>query len=316
MATEYGSQNTIVGFKEEVSMGTFIAPVAADYDIEFFDVSWPETDPGMSSIGKPANGTLHEGKMKSGAFKESFSGKTALTHSGVHTTAPKIGKVLKSAGLIQSGGGASPIVYTFDGSMPCNTLSAVVSEMNCGSSPVSIDKKVRGIQSSLVIAAAGTGKEFTCEYKFTGAYEDEVDNASPIKTILAPNTITEKFLGTVFTIGSQAFIALSMSLDLANTVSLVSDPVSKKGYKKGKITGKACKLALSVYKMDVLTSGLPLALSDDTAFTSIKFVGKYYTIEILDANLSNRKDGNADGLVSEELEFQVRSFTITANSII
>jgi len=316
MATEYGTQNRIVAFKAEGTAGTYNAPLAADHNIEIYDVATPEIDYGMANLGNPANGSLHEGQMRSGQYKVTFSGKAPLTHSGDATVEPTIGKLLVSAGLIKSGGGADPVVYTFDGSMPCGGISAIVSDMNCGSTPAAVQRKVRGIQSNLVISAGGIGQEVGCEFTFSGAFEEESDNAAPIKVLQDLDELREKFLETVFTVDGQAYIPLSFSLDLGNAVSFIGDPNKEGGVLKARITGKAAKLTVPVYKIDLATSGFPADMVADSVFSSVKFAGKYYDLEITDANLSSRKDGDAEGIVSEELEFQVRGFTLTAKAIV
>jgi hypothetical protein len=313
--TEYGTQNRIVGFKAESTAGTYAAPLAADFNIEAFDITTPEIDYSMANLGKPANGTLFEGQMRSGQYKVTMTAKTALTHSGDATDAPAVGKLLESAGLIKSGGTTVPVVYTYDGSMPCNGLSAVVSDMNCGSAAVSVDRKVRGIQSNLVISAGGIGQEVALEFSMSGGFEDEADNAAPIKALQGLDELREKFLETVFTIDGQAYIPLSFSLDLGNSVSFIGDPNKEGGVLKSRITGKAGKLTVPVYKIDLATSGLPASILTDETFSAVKFAMKYYDLEITDANLSARKDGDAEGIVSEELEFQVRGFTLTAKAV-
>jgi hypothetical protein len=315
MATEYGTQNRIVGFKAESTAGTYNAPLAADFNIEAFDITTPEIDYSMANLGKPANGTLFEGQMRSGQYKVSLTAKTALTHSGDETVVPAVGKLLESAGLVKSGGTTVPIVYTYDGSMPCNGLSAIVSDMNCGSSAVSVDRKVRGIQSNLVISAGGIGQEVALEFSMSGGFEDEVDNAAPIKALQGLDELREKFLETVFTVDGQAYIPLSFSLDLGNTVSFIGDPNKEGGVNKARITAKAGKLTVPVYKIDLATSGLPTSILTDEKFSAVKFAMKYYDLEITDANLSGRKDGDGEGTVTEELEFQVRGFTLTAKAI-
>ena len=216
MAGQFITQNRIVGFKAESTAGTYNAPTATDFDIEMFELSGVEFDYHYNRQGKPAKGNLTQAQSKSGMITATFSGKTRLQYTGDETVRPTQAKLWNVVGLSEAGGdGVSQAVYTYDGTAPCDTVSAIVSDLNCGSSPVYIDNKVRGIQAEMVINAPGIGQEITCDYTFSGAYEGEADGASPIKALQGLDTgASEKLLGTTFTVDGQAFIINSFTVEI------------------------------------------------------------------------------------------------------
>ena len=123
----------------------------------------------------------------------------------------------------------------------------------------------------------------------------------------------EKLLGYTFTVGGQAFTLHNFTITLGNTVSQVPDPSKSGGVFQYKITATDCKLACQVQKIDLTTSTLPSDIIADTVFNPISLSSStgHWDISITVANLVSRKDADAEGLVAEDLEFEVRAFTLT-----
>lgn len=312
MAEQFLTGNRIVGFKAETTAGTFNAPLAADFNIEMYELAPAEWDYHFNKQGKPANGNLTTAQSVSGMISAGFTGKTKLLYTGDENTAPTQAKLWNICGLVESGGTTVPVVYTYSGQAPCSAVSAIVSDLNCGSSPDGIDKKIRGIQANVSFNAPGVGQEITCDYTFTGAYETEVDNASSIKVLTGLDTgASEKLLGTVFSFGGVSYKLHSFTLDLGNTVSMVPDPAKSGGIFQYKVTGTEAKLTCQVQKIDLTTSTLNADTIADTVFNPIAITGTHWDFSITDANIVSRKDGDAEGIVTEELEFEVRAFTLT-----
>lgn len=308
---QFLTQNRIVGFIAEPTAGTFEAPLAANFDVEMFDLTPIEWDYGFNRQGVPANGNLTQAQSKSGMIKGTFSGKTRLQYSGDQAVAPKQAKLWSIAGLQESGVGVQTI-YTYAGIAPCNAVSAIVSDIECGSTPGAIDNKGRGIQAEMVINAPGVGQEVTCDYTFNCAYETEVDNAAPIRTLTGIDTgACAKLLNTTFSFGGNTYILHSFSLALGNTVSMIPDPSKTGGVFQYKITATDAKLTCQVQKIDIATSGIPADTIADTVFNPILISMANWDISITDANLLNPKDADAEGVLAQDLEFEVRAFTLT-----
>ena len=308
---EYGTQNRIVGFNAEGTSGTYDAPIAADFDVTMYELSALEWDYGMNRQGKPATGDLTNAQSKSGIISGTFTGKTTLDYTGAQGTAPNQGKLFIAAGLVESGA-ATQIVYTYNGTQPCGTLSAIVSDLDCGAAPVSIDKMARGIAPNLVFNFPAPGQEVTCDWTFSAAYGGETDNAAPIKVLTGLDTgASEKLDSPSFSFGDVTYILQSASLDMGNSVTMIKDPDKLGNIFKYKVTGSDPKFTCSVIKQDVATSTIPTDIIGDTVFNPINISGAHWTFSITDANLISAKDGDAEGTVSEELEFEVRAFTLT-----
>jgi len=313
MADGYLTGNRIIGLKKETTPGTYNAPLAADFNIEFFELAPAEWDYHFNRQGKPASGNLAQAQSKSGMISAGFTGKTLLEYTGDQAVSPAQAKLWEACGLVESGVGTQT-VYTYDGTAPCSALSALVTDLNCGAAPSGIDKKIRGVQADVVFNFPDVGQEITCDYTFAGAYEDEVDNASSIKVLTGVDTGgAEKLLDRVFTFGGNTYRLYSGSLALGNTVSMRKDPNATGGIFKYGVTGTDCKLTAVVEKIDVATSGLNQDVIDDTVFNPINLTtaNGHWDFAITDANLVARKDGDAEGYVTEELEFEVRAFTLT-----
>ena len=307
----YGTQNRIVGFINEGTTGTYTPVTAASFNIEFFELSVIEWDYHFSKKGKPANGNLTTAASKSGMITGGFTGKTELINSGVAGVAPNQGILFKIVGLVESIITDTSVTYAYDGSMPCETVSCLGNDMTCGTTPTAIEKKGRGIQGNLKIGAANVGEEVICEYTFSAAYESEADGAAPIRALQGLDAgVAPKLAQGGFVIGTTPFILQSFGLDLGNSVTLRKDPSKNGGVYQYQVTGTECKLTVGVEKQAITTSGLVADTIADTTFNPITIPLGDWTLTITDANISSRKDGESEGLISEELEFEVRAFTL------
>ena len=318
MAGQFTAGNRIAGFKDEgATPGVYSAPLAADFDIVGHDVGSLSFDRNGSRIGKPAIGNLNEAQTLSGMINGSFSFSTYLQHTGAHDTPSKLKKLLEAAGLAESADAITgEKLYSYTGAQPCKTLSCIVSEINCGTSPASIDAKGRGCVPNLTIEAPGVGEAIKLTFEISAAYEDEVDNATPIKAITSPDDgEIEKLLGTVFTIGGQGFIIHSCTLSMNPTVTAIPDPSKEGGIAQHKITAFDPVLNAQVQMVDLATSDLVDASIDDSVFTEITLAGKYWDIEITDGNIRNIPKGDADGILTNDLEIEIRAFRLRQKDI-
>ena len=317
MSGEFTAGNRIAGFKVETSPGTYEAPIAADYNIIGHDVDSLSFDRNASRLGKPAIGNLNQQQSLSGMLTGSFNFQTHLTHSGDHTVSPALKKLLEASGLFEKTDGISGEKYfEYDGTQPCGSLSAIVSEINCGTTPNAIDTKGRGCVPNLTIEGSGVGEQISLSFEISAAYEDEVDNAAPIKAITgADDGDVEKLLGTVFTIGGQAFVIHNYTLTMNAEVSPIPDPSKNGGVARYKITGFDPILSAQVQMLDIATSDLVDSSIDDTKFTEITLTGKYWDIEITDGNIRAMPKGDADGILTNELEIEVRAFKLRQKDI-
>lgn len=318
MATHFTVGNRIFAVKEESTAGTFETPVASDYNIVGFDVEALNFEKNGTRLGKPASGNLNQTRTRSGKITGSTTIKTALHHSGDESVKPNIDKLLKASGLTQDATVLGNIRYTYDGTQPCSTLSLVVTELNCGSAPSGVTAKGRGCVPALTIEAPGVGEQFALSFEMSAAYEGEEDVASPIKALTGvdDDVYTEKLLNSVFTIGGQAFVMHNATLSLNPTISPVDDPDKPGGVLFYRITGFDPVLTASVQMLDLETSDLPDNVIDDVIISSITIAGKYYDFEIIDGNIRNAPKGEAEGIVTNELEIEVRKFTMTQKDIV
>jgi len=311
---EYGTQNSILGIKAEAVAGTFLAPTAPDFDIVFYELGMLEWDNNFNRQGKPADGSGNQAQSHSAKTTGSFAGKTILLYSGDETVAPAVGKVLIAGGLYETGGATVPIVYNYDGTLPCGTLSGIRSDLTCGTSPSSIDKKARGMVPDLVFTWGGVGQEVTIDCAFSCGWGGETDNAGPIKVVTSPDGAGEKLEDPLFTYGGVTYRISKATLALGATIAMVEDPddfANKRGVHKYKITSFDPKFTVTVEKVDLATANNVSDAQADTVFNPITLTGQHWDLEITDANLLNPKDEDGEGTLMETNEFEVRAFTLT-----
>ncbi len=311
----YITGNNIIGLKEEASFGTYVDPVAGtDFNICMKELGTPEINYNYNRSGNCANGNIMPSQTKSGKASFQVTGQTHLQYSGDETVAPKNGLLFRSAGFVESGGDALPIVYTYDGSVvPDIGLSLIMSIIKRGSSPASIDVTAAGIQSNMVISAGGVGEEVVCEHTLQGAFVGEVDNADPVKTLSGTDTgVTSKFLGGNLTMGSVTYVIQSFSLDLGNSIAMVNDPGSNKGLLGQQVTAADPTFTFSAQKLPLSTTDQITDVENDTVFTDLSLTLGNWTLTIPDGNFKSKPtDSDLEGIVGQDFEIEAREIVLT-----
>lgn len=309
MAGQFTSTNRIVAVKEETSPGVFQEMAQADYKIEFLDAETMDFDFNPERPGKVARGDMAEGQSFS-TFRQltGYTLNTLWRHDGLENTFPTIDPLLKAAGLIGEvvGGKAR---YSFKGIQPCKTFSIQSTELNCGETPDGIMTQARGCVPNLVISADGIGQQVKLGFEVVGAYENELDVANPIRTLEGYATgATEKLMNTTFQIGATPFILHSYNLNLNNNTVIVPDPSKPGCIYQGKVVGADPVLTATVQMIDLATSGLDDALAGDLVFDNITINGLGWDIVITEGNIRNLTKGDADNIMTQELEIELRRF--------
>ena len=311
---QFTGANRIVGVKEESVFGTYCAPTADDYDIELYDAAALSFARNPVRLGKPAVGNLMQGRSKTGKIDMTgYSLKCALKHSGDPTVTPKLDKFFRAAGLWPTRGEDNRIVYVYDGTQPCQTLSIDVTEFNCGKNPDAITRKGRGAVANMVITGSGVGELIDATFELSMAYEDEVDNPGAVKVLAAQDGgQPEKLLGVTFSINGKFYCLHSYTLNLNNEIAEVPDPSKPGGIYQHKVVGSDPTLTCSVQQLTLANSGLlELVRNDlDTDAERVVIKGRAFDIIIDLANIRNQTTGDAAGINTDELEIEIRSLKI------
>lgn len=318
MAGEYSDGNRIVAVVEEDVAGTFKAPAAGDYNISFFDAGSLSFDKGVARMGKPARGNLNQSQSKSGLITSTgYSLKTELKHAGDKTQTPALDKLFRNAGLkkvIEDGTG--DISYKYDGTQPCTGLSLIVSELNCGSTPEAVVSKGRGGACNMVITGAGVGQQVDATFELSVAYEVEEDDSAPVKALTGEDTgDVEKLLNTTFTLDGSVYILHNYSLNLNNAVNSVIGSEESSGVIKYKVQESDAVLTASVQMLSLDESMLPDLVIDDTLLNNGVISGKWFDIILEDYNIRTDTKGSADGIITNELELEIREFSLVLKDV-
>ena len=318
MAGEFSNGNRIVAVVEEDTAGTFKDPQASDYNISFYDAGSMSFDKGVTRMGKPAQGNLGQAQSLSGLITATgVSLKAELKHSGDKAVTPALDKLFRNAGLkkvVEAVTGN--ISYKYDGTQPCTALSVVSSEINCGSSPSAVISKGRGGAVNMTINGTGVGAQVDVTFELSCAYEGEVDSSSPIKALTGEDAgDVEKLLNTTFTLDGTTYILHNYSLNMNNTVNQVVDSSKNGGVLKYKVQESDPVLTASVQMVDLASSGLPDLVIDDDKLTDGVIAGKYFDIVMTDYNVRTDTKGDAEGIITNELEIEIRAFELVLKEV-
>jgi len=314
MGGQFTGANRIIGVKAETVPGTYNAPQASDYDIEFYDAAALSFNRNPVTLGKPAVGNLMKGRSKTGKVEMTgYSLKCALKHSGNPVIVPKLDKMFLAVGLWRSIGPNGEVVYMYDGTQPCQTLSIDVSEFNCGRNPDVITRKGRGAVANMTITGSGVGELLEATFELSMAREAELDNPGAVKILAGQDGgQPEKLLGVAFTLNGKAYCLHNFTLSLNNEISEVPDPSKSGGIYQFKVVGSDPVLNATVQQLTLSESELMDIIEKDldTDAETIVIAGRGFDIVIDKANLRNQTTGDAGGINTDDLEFEVRGFKI------
>jgi len=314
MGGQFTGANRVAAVVSETTAGTYKAPQPSDYDIEFYDVSALSFERNPVRLGKPAVGNLMQGRSKVGKMSATgYALKCALKHSGNATQVPKLDKLFLAAGMWRQIGPSGEVVYFYDGTQPCQTLSVDVTEFNCGRNPDAIAARGRGAVANMVINGSGVGELLDVTFELSMAYETEEDAVTYTKVLTGQDGgQPEKLLGVVFTINDVPYCLHNFTLNMNNEIAEVADPSKSGGLYQYKVVGSDPTLTASVQQLTLSESQLMTLLANDldTDAEEVVISGRGFDILIDKANIRNLSIGDASGINTNELEIEVRSFKL------
>lgn len=305
----------------EGTEGTFETPLAADMK---FPLDFEPVSPELNTVEgvKDALGSFTQPRQ----FPGQITGTTTLMSSlmKVDDTTVATGD-FEIAPLFRMSGwsvdswddsGTSRVSLLWDGNATCETASARLINVGCGTATQGYGYDVRGMRGSIELNAESTGSEIKVNVPATCAIELESRTHSVIATDYindAATRATELFLGS-FTFDGVATPIESLSIAMNNTQKAKKDPAGKYGV----------SYVTSTNYEPTMTITCPVGSETDAwwgnatsgkVITTATYVGTYFDIIISNLSIKSHGQEDAEGEVSLTQELSFESIRINAKNV-
>ena len=300
-----------IAMKAEVTPGTYIDPLAADFDIRFRDIGFDTTIAMDNENAKYATGDHGEDESIAGAQMGTVTASVNVAYSSSALQEPKWWKAAKACGcdVVTYAGTGLGLVRRMD--KDCTTYSIAVYDKELGDAPVTTITKFAGCTGNMVIGAAGVGAPLTAAFTFTGKLVDVVDGSAIALT--SPNTtVAETYINSATDIfgsatsGAAAPRVGSFSFDLGNEVVPVFDQSDATGYDKFVIASTRPRLSINLLGRKQNSPPLGNWLSDIISESSGPVILPTANMELklLDTQLITHAPAERDGMVAWDHTFK------------
>lgn len=272
--------------KEEVTNGTYNAPIGADFDVitkTLADVAW---DDGHDNGVDQADGTFIMSKSESGQKSGSVQFACDMKWSGDALTAPKWwNRYLKFCGFSITTG-ATPAVAEYDGTPTCKTTSLLIPYWQCDGTGTA--DRLAGAYGAVEIGADAVGATIRPSFTFTGKNAGGVSLASGEKLtpVGVDTTDCEKWIGSTFTLGGYAYKVWSWNLSIQGDVQMLVDPSDDTGIAYAHMVGANPQLSMTVTREPIATVDPRSDVMSDTVYSGVTFGLKHFDIECTSAQLT------------------------------
>lgn len=158
-----------------------------------------------------------------------FTFDVELKGSGTAGTAPRLGRLLRACGLQETVVAVTSVTYTPDSDLDAH--DSITIGYRDGDN-YRIAKGCRGTFSINMTAR----KTAIISFQFKGHVSAETETSAP--TASAESTRPPAFIGASFAMGGTAYPITALTLDVANTVSVVDDPNQTDGFGEVRVTAR------------------------------------------------------------------------------
>ena len=288
----------VLAVKHETTIGTPIATTATDAAFNAYDV---EIQAANEFLPRPAQASMSMLPGVIGLRSGTVTFKTELFGNGAAGSPGWADTLLPACGFIEATDTFSPLSAppsTTPGTGVNHTVTIAVYENG-------VRKSISGAMGSFKLNFE-SGKIATIEWSFTGKWEAPTDAA-----ILAPTypTISPlRFAAATLTIGGAApGCVQSLSVDVANTVTLRECATKASGYESALITDRSIKGTWNPESRLVATEdvfGLWIAGTEEAFSLSLTDGTDTITIAAPKAQRVNVQEGDRNGIQTDEIEWQ------------
>lgn len=232
----------IMALKLESTSGTAIAVADADFDNRLFDIQVDaEIEYWMNEFASGRH-SMAGGVM--GKKKVSIQCKAAMNLAAAADTAPKLGKLFKVCGALETINTSTSVVYTPSAVKDeGNSITATIKIVFVATSGNALILTAKGCMGNCVISMDDLGKPLVAAFTFVGAFVSIADGTALVLT--SPDTsIPPAIIGSAVTAAAAAQQIGKFSLDFGNEVQLDYDPSDTTGYLAAYISKRRPKMMM------------------------------------------------------------------------
>ena len=314
MATTFFTERRSGAMRLEAAEGTFETPLAADFNFPFdFEPVVPELN--MAEGVNDANGKFSSPRQ----FPQQVTATTTLMSSLMSATDPTVATgELEIAPLFRAGGWTLDNTQTnyaleWDGNATCETASARLINIGCGTASTGYGYDLRGLRTSIEITAETAGSEIKINAPATAAIEAEGQALDVIATEYANDAATratELFVGS-FVFDSVATPIESLNINMNNTQKAKRDPNGQYGVSFVTSTNYEPTMTITC-PVGSETSAWWANATTGKVITEAKYTGTYFDITLNNLSIKSHTQEDSEGEVSLTQELSFESIRIDA----
>lgn len=249
----------ILAGKDEVTKGTYIAMVDADFDVRIRGIEITPTIEPDDENSKHATGDHGEDNSIMGAQSATIAFFVRMAWGGAVATDPLWYKFAKACGQKATTIGATGVklepLKEYDG----ESMSIQVMDIQRGATPSAIAYRFSGCMGNMVMTSEGVGKPWLAQFTFTGKIHEVADVAyADILALTSPSTVVgEKLLNAPVILGGVANQQISsFALDCGNDVQPEINQGDPTGYLQYNIVARRPRLSINPLQELVATNDI------------------------------------------------------------
>lgn len=279
--------------KNEVTKGTYIAMLNADFDVRVRGIEITPTVEPDDENSKHATGDHGEDNSIMGAQSVTITCFTRMAWGGAVDTIPLWDKFNRACGVKSVVIGGVGVTFEplkeYDG----ESMSIQVIDIQRGASPSAIAYQFSGCMGNVIYTAEGVGMPLLAQYTMTGKIHDVVDvTGAGILALTGQSTVVgEKLLNAPVTLGGVAGQQISsFALNAGNDVQPEIDQADPTGYRQFNIVARRPRLSVNPLQQLVATNPIYDKVKDGTrgaCSIATQAASPHFTFHVPDAqNLS------------------------------
>lgn len=302
MGTNQLANLRYLAVKDEVTEGTFVAAVDADFNTRLRDIQITPNVEMDDENSKWQTGDHGEDEHLAGVQAATITFYQKLTWGGAVNTSPSWTKIMEGCGCPEEAYGAAGIGWAPKKVADELTKSITVADVTRGATPITTLYKFAGCMGNAIIMCEGIGKPWLIRYTFQGKIEDIVDGTALVLTS-PQETLAEVMLSNTFTIGGTAERISSFQLDLGNEIAPVYDQSKSNGILHFGIVNRRPRFSCNPLAVKQATRDM-LNLLITNNVSVISNATSHMTIAIPAAQLLNPGLAAREGLVNWEENYR------------
>jgi len=314
MGSQQSTNIRYMAIKPEVTPGTWVEPVNADFDIRFENIELSTTVEMDDEGAKTQNGNHGEAVSIAGVQSGTVSAnvRLAFNSGGSIHTPPSWFTAANACGQENKvwttrGVGLYPRKAQDD-----TTYSIAIYDTEIGeASPVTTITKLVGCVGNMVVSVDSMGKPYMGNFSYSGGLYDRIDGTALDMT--APDTVIPRaFLSESVTWNSQTFKIAAFSLDYGNEIQPVYDQSKSYGISHYIISKRSPRISMNPLASKQATWDVNANLiAESTSPVLIGTAGEM-TIKGVNAQMISAAESSREGLNAWDINLKCLANGTTA----